>query len=397
MTTTGCASEGAGAPRDVGADSDTPVADASAAVAPMIVRDYGVFLEVSFGGSDPVLMRYDTGSPTTALDATHASKLGLAGGVHEAHIGKVRIGPRSVTLVDWIEAGVTYPGMPGPVGGVVGNDFFTGYSVGLHVRASELWLWLAGGRVSLPADAASRGASERFDDTSGYLVMPRGRSDGGAEGVWLFDTGAVNSLIYADALAAPDDVGGRSVPMVTFDNRGSTVVGNFRRARSLQAGGIVLEDTVVVVVDTFELLTSVAESIGEPVVGLIGMSGLFDSYTVIDYPGRAVTVYPYADSGPLFRSPFVGYGFVVAGDGRGGLIVQGVAPGSFAASAGVLPGDRVVAVDGRPLVDAKLRFTSAALIAGDPGEVRTFELQRGDRSVRVRITAEDLLPEERPR
>src|SRR6185295_14619674 len=55
-------------------------------VVPMLSQPYGVFVEVSFDGAGPFLLRYDTGSPTTYLDAAHASAAGLGAGKHTGSI-----------------------------------------------------------------------------------------------------------------------------------------------------------------------------------------------------------------------------------------------------------------------------------------------------------------------
>lgn len=358
----------------------------------MLVRDFGVFLQVSFDGSDPVLMRYDTGSPTTVVDAGHARNVGLAGGERRARIGNVEIGRRTVTLVDWIEAEITYPGLPGPIKGVVGNDFFSGFAVGLHHHEQELWLMEDGAPIARPEGTEREGRSTAFDDSSGYLVVPCAFAPRSGERVCLFDTGAVNSLAFADHWQSVARPSGHSVPMITFDNQGNTVVGHYRRADTIVTGDIALADNVVVTVDAFALLSSVAAAIGEPVVGLIGLSGTFGYYTVIDYPRGTITVFPYRDREPLFPSPFVGYGFTVASDGRGGLQVTAVVPASDAAAAGIMTGDRIVAVDGRPLAEAGLEFSIAALIADAPGTRRVFEIDRGGSALRLEVRAEDLLP-----
>lgn len=388
----GCRTEPARSATESQNSSDRTTADHHVRIAPMLVRDFGVFLEVSFDESEPVLMRYDTGSPTTVVDADHAMNIGLTGGEHQARIGTVQIGHRTITLVDWIEAEMTYPGLPGPIKGVVGNDFFAGAAVGLHYPEQELWLMEAGQPIARPQRTEREGQSTECDGSSGYLVV-RGRFMARTDDhVCLFDTGAINSLVFAEfwRTVAPSSDDG--VPMITFDNQGNTIVGSYRRADAVQLGDITLHDNVVVVVDEFALLSSVAAAIGEPIIGLIGLSGLFGHYTVIDYANQTITVFRYLDREPLFPSPFVGYGLIVASDGRGGLEVKAVAPASDAAAAGVTPGDRIVTIDGRPLVDAGLEFTIASLIADSPGTRRVFEIDRDGSALQFELLAEDLLP-----
>src|SRR5262245_19728608 len=100
---------------DAGADAGSPL---TAELAPMRLVDFGVFVELTLDGQGPFLLRYDTGSPTTYLDRAHAGS--LAAGMHAAALGAVSLGMRPVTLIDWLEVSVTYPGLPGPVLGLAG-------------------------------------------------------------------------------------------------------------------------------------------------------------------------------------------------------------------------------------------------------------------------------------
>lgn len=80
---------------------------------------------------------------------------------------------------------------------------------------------------------------------------------------------------------------------------------------------------------------------------------------------------------------FAGVGVELAWDG--GLIVVAPLPGSPAAEAGLRPGDRIRAVEGRPT--AGLTFYAAgALLTGEPGTRVALDLERGGQAFRRVVT-----------
>src|SRR5262249_41246262 len=139
--TTDGGAEDAGAGALDAADPDAGLLGARVEIGPMILVDFGAFLELTIDGKGPFLLHYDTGSPSTYLDKAHANAAGIQSGTHEVKLGNIVIGSGLVTLIDWIEAGVTYPQLPGPILGLAGNDLFAGnaLSVGLDYRDKQIW------------------------------------------------------------------------------------------------------------------------------------------------------------------------------------------------------------------------------------------------------------------
>lgn len=72
------------------------------------------------------------------MDADHAADLGLGEGKWDARIGDTAIGARPIKLIDWIEADIQLPDLPGPILGVLGNDFFREHAVGLDHRSGKI-------------------------------------------------------------------------------------------------------------------------------------------------------------------------------------------------------------------------------------------------------------------
>jgi serine protease Do len=73
---------------------------------------------------------------------------------------------------------------------------------------------------------------------------------------------------------------------------------------------------------------------------------------------------------------WLGVRFVPLGDGTPGVVVRDVVPGSPAEAAGVLDGDRVVAIDGRP-VDQPMRLQNALSVLPAGAKVRLRLLRDG--------------------
>lgn len=373
-------------------DLPTP-SSVEAEIAPMHVVEYGVFVEVSFDGGPPALLRYDTGSPTTYVDGDWAAQVGLPGGAHDATIGEVAIGSRPVSLIDWIEADVVYPGLPSPVLGLVGNDFFAGSTVGLHHAHSELWLYrdvAPDAALELPPGVDESSSRVEFEDREGYLVVDCRFDASVAEAPCLFDTGAVFSVAYEHEWAAVEPLSADRVPFTTFDNRGTTLQGYYQRSTQTVAGSIALAADVVSVLPTFELLDRVGEHLDVSLRGLVGLQGTFGSFTIVDYVQSEVRLHPYDSQDPLWPSPFIGFGFTVASTQNGSLVVSGVVPASLADGAGVMAGDRLA--DASPGGLGALDFTIVGLVSGAPGQTRSFTFERDGEVRTVELAAADHLP-----
>jgi hypothetical protein len=295
----------------------------------------------------------------------------------------------------WIEASTTYPGLPGPVLGVAGNDLFADFSVGIDFRRSRLWLTRAPpDPAQVPPvvpDGLGRPTVVPLAQPGGYLAVDCAFAPAGAERC-LLDVGSITSLALERHWQALDPPDTHTVPLVSHDNQGNPMRGYFQRAAMVRIGGLELPGDVVSVAP-FPTIEGIGRAIGEPLVGLIGMQSLLAHYTLIDYVNARVLFYPYLKRDHLPPSPFVGFGMVVGSpDGRT-LRVDALVPESQPEAVGVREGDQLVAVDGLPLASAGLRFTRVALIAGDVGQRRRFRLQRaGEAPLELELVGEDLLP-----
>jgi carboxyl-terminal processing protease len=75
---------------------------------------------------------------------------------------------------------------------------------------------------------------------------------------------------------------------------------------------------------------------------------------------------------------------------RGGLVVQGVLPGSPAARAGIKPGELIVAANGKSFVGRSAAY-STGVIRGKPGTTVTLEVKNGKHELTLPIKRASLL------
>jgi S1-C subfamily serine protease len=66
-------------------------------------------------------------------------------------------------------------------------------------------------------------------------------------------------------------------------------------------------------------------------------------------------------------------------------------PGSPAAHAGLLDGDEVRALDGRPITEWDLPEVSALLDDGEEGRKVPMVVRRGDREIKVKLKLADVI------
>jgi hypothetical protein len=376
------------------------VAGADAAVhalyakVPFIEAEAGLIVEVSFAGSPPALMRYDTGSPSTYLDRDFAQRAGLHDGRVDATIGGAAFHQRPLTLVQWPEAHITYPGLPGPIQGLVGNDFFEGFAVGVDHQGQLLWFTEMPSATDLldrPSLTSSTAHLAPFSLEGGYLVVRCG-FDSATDSDCLFDFGALQSLAFERVWSTFSHPDPHVVPFFSVDNQGTPISGSWQRARAVYAGDLRVPGDYVNVMSRFSLLDEVGASIHRTLAGLVGLHSTIGHFSVVDYANRRLLFFAY-DTPPDPPSIFIGFGFVVGTSTDGvSLPVAGIAPLSDAEVQGVMAGDRLRAIDGVPLASAQVSYTLASIISAPVGTRKRFTFQRGSSLIDLSVSAEDLLP-----
>jgi hypothetical protein len=201
----------------------------------------------------------------------------------------------------------------------------------------------------------------------------------------MFDSGAPPPHLLTGNLAAVTQyAGSRTVPARASDFEGQELVGSYRLTKGLGVGGqLITTEQPVIALPTFPVLEAEAAHFGRAIGGLVGVMNGF--YTELDMTRGRLTFARYVEDRPSDRAYFLGYGVIpVASHPSGGATIE-VVPGSDAAKQGVSNSDVWTGVEGQQ------SFTPIGILAGTPGEKRTFTFVRGESEIDVVLTAEDLL------
>jgi len=210
----------------------------------------------------------------------------------------------------------------------------------------------------------------------------------------IVDTGASKTVLFEPALAfsAPrandwPSVRGLSAPTLIGDADAMLAripsIEVRTDAASLHAAGV---DAAVMRSELSEMLGRVA---GEPIGGLLGYSFLKRFRVAIDYPNRVMWLDPipdYIDDRPLEYS-HIGLQLERR---EGVVVISGVAEGSPAARAHIVPGDVLVRVDGELAAPLDV-VTLAHRMEGQPGSAIRVTIRRGSLERTLRLHRRRLL------
>jgi predicted aspartyl protease len=210
----------------------------------------------------------------------------------------------------------------------------------------------------------------------------------------IVDTGATKTVLFAGTLArlvpgskAWRRLTGLSAPTLIGANDAAIVI-----VPAVALGGAAARvvrtefDAAVIESDLEKLLSDAVE---EPVAGLLGHSFLRRYRVVIDYPARMLRLDPQPEGADERPYEYSQVGIQIERVG-GGARVVGVVKDSPAARAGILVGDEVVAIDGRPTRALDI-VTASRRLEGPPGTRITLTLRRGDHERRYTLVRRQLL------
>lgn len=382
--------------RHAGASGATPPAQAAEepTKVPFVKFYESMYVRMTIDDIGPLLLLYDTGSPDLVIDRAEASKLDLTAGEHDISVGSASLGRQKVTLAKTVIGGVALPGMKNePVRGYVGNNVFEGHSVGIGVRDRELLVTNAMAPEQVPpvpdgVDPAPA-AEVPFLLAKGYVSIPCSFARRTADQRCLFDTGVMTSLTlesYWKTLPHPRT---EVLPQDAIDSRGTTLRAYFQRDEATMIGDQAVVGDAIKIAEEFDLLASVAKSVNQNLVGLVGMLTFESYFTTVDYPNQRLLFHRYADTSWRDPSPFVGYGFLLE---PASMRIRFVSPNSSARTAGVTVDDTLVEYNGLLTTFAPPTLTLVQTIRGAQGEKGAFKIVRGDQTIPLTITAEDMLP-----
>ncbi|HEY2956034.1 MAG TPA: aspartyl protease family protein [Candidatus Eisenbacteria bacterium] len=359
-----------------------------------------VWLRASVNGKPPADFLYDTGASLSVLDSTYAASVGIATEGHIQGQGAGASGTGSFARVDSLRVaapdgdGVAIDGLEVAVldlnailapyfwreaAGVIGFDFIGRFVNEIDYDAHTIVL-------HDPARYEYRGAGAAIPMTlAGHAPVVRLRLDGEVEGDFRVDVGSGSTVDLHRPFVLAHGLDRRLAAgvEVTSGGFGGTFRSRVTRARSLAVGPYSWERPLVSL--------SSAEGgafASEDYAGNIGNQLLERFKCTLDYERRVLHLEP----GARYRRPdsFTRSGVQLAR--RGGAIEAAqVLPGSPAEKAGLRPGDRVLAIAGRPAGEYTVDAAADVLDHGPPGRKVKLEIERDGKKKRVKIRLREFL------
>lgn len=359
-----------------------PVAEAQASAVAMLPFEVGgtstIVLSVRVNESAPLRFILDSGASSCVIDRTRAQRLGLRfEGKGEGHgagrgtvpyrfvatpvafrAGQLRFGCERVVAIDLSGQRAIF-GFP--VDGILGHDFFSGRVVQIDFDARIVRLYDPSGFRAPPgADTLPLDLIRRLPYVTAVLTVP-GRPP--QRRALLLDTGSEDAVDDSIILASPGPK--------------RTVTGGVGLGQEYQVV-LGLLDSVQLGRVTLRNVPGVA-----PGVALVGTSVLHKFFVTLDYPRARLYLVPDPQYFPDLAPALLGSGLTLRGATDGGVLVHEVFAGSPGGQAGILRGDRIVAVDGSDAtVLGHLRLQK---IFDRPGTSYVLLLRRGGRTLRTTL------------
>lgn len=372
--------------RDPGDPGDRPAdtgADAWSSAYPLSVSPDGQpMLAGSLDGVD-CLWALDTGASSFFVDDDLAT--GSRGYRAAVTVGPVSYEEARVQPLDLAEV-EAYLGVD--LGGLAGGAFFADRVVVLDYPGRRAWF-----HDALPEDAPPGTTGVAADLPYALQAdVPVVELDVGAAAPvpLVADTGSGVTLIPESVFAGIDD---GTLPRLegyvwktTYGEDDAFVT----RIPSLGAGDLAVAGTWAVVVPDDHHLAALFERAGIAARGFLGYPFYRELVVGVDGPGSAFRLWGAEGGGQVDPREWTRVGVELV-QRDGGFLVEMVYRPSDADDRGLIPGDRVAAVDGAAL-DGLSLDEARALLRGEAGETRTLSLSRQDGDLDVDVAVDALLP-----
>ncbi|MEO5989734.1 MAG: aspartyl protease family protein [Candidatus Eisenbacteria bacterium] len=358
---------------------------AGVAVLPVEYRARHLWLKVSLEGGPPEDFLFDTGASVTVLDSGFAARHGIAtsGRMQAAGAGAsgsatfAKLGSLAIRGVDG--DGVEVSGLKVAVmnvapafsayfwrdlAGVIGYDVISRFVSTIDYDAGTLTLhdpkgWRFPG-VEAPLPMVMNGTVPGL----------RGRLDGRYEGVFRLDVGSSSTVDLHTPFVRQNQL--RSRLRHSLAIAGTGFGGDFHstlgRLKRMELGPYSWVDPIV-------LLSSATEGAfaSEEFAGNIGNRLLERFRLTLDYERHQIFLEPgkrYPNRDMLTRTG------LTLGWYRDHVTALSVLPGSAAARAGLREGERVIALDGKPILEWDVRAIDNRLEDGPDGRTLTLTVER---------------------
>ena len=365
---------------------------------PVQVANNLVLVPVQVNGSAPLAFILDTGASGLVIDARRVPELKLStgqsggartgGGTVEASEIKgvtIRAGKAELANADAvaIDLAPLDAALGTRVDGILGYEFFQRYIVQVDYAAARVRVYEPGA----------------FRDDGGHAVMPitlgeqlplarvtLGRADGGmADATLEVDTGLTGSLTLTRAFVEANHLLSAAQPRLRITTGAllpGQVAAEVVRVPRVTLGAADIEGVIANVNPTEK-----DAGVRGKIVGLLGGDLLRRFIVTIDYSRSRILLEPNA----LLLEPdeFDMTGMSLIAPKLQAVAVRTVVPGSPAATAGVMPGDQIVAIDGRGT--AQMTLSDIRAMFQRENIIYVLLLKRGDGTREIRITTKRLV------
>ena len=403
--------EQAEAPADIADDRFTPPAATGPppvtwlkaggrAHLPFDYRSHHVWLRASVNGGPPADFIFDTGAGLSVIDSAYAARIGLAGtgkfraqggaamsGASFATVDRLRIAaPDSdgvelhavkVAVVD-VNSSLA-PFFWRDCAGILGFNVIGQFVTRLDYDGHELQFF---DPKTFTYDGKGTAVPMNLD---GDVPVVGIKLDGAYAGTARVDVGSPSVIDLHTPFVRKHDLlakVGRSVPSM-----GGSVGGMFQskvaRMQSIEIGPYRVASPLVGLSTTDQGALA-----SEDLAGNLG-NGVLDRFTVtLDYERRQLWLEPGSRYGAPIPYPRFGGDLLKE---RGEVRVAFVVPGSPAATAGLLEGDVVTAIDGTPVAALDPDQVEKQFEDGAPGSRIALTILRGGKPRTMKIRLKDLL------
>ncbi|MGH7741477.1 MAG: aspartyl protease family protein, partial [Candidatus Eiseniibacteriota bacterium] len=372
-----------------------------AARLPFDYRGRHVWLKASINGAPPADFLYDTGASITVIDSAYAARIGLesagkidamgagsSGGASFSVVKSLRVESADSDGVELADQRVgvlainasLQPYFWRECAGVLGYSFISQFVNEVDYDHATITLYD-------PHNFSYQGSGARFPMTlAGTTPVIRMRLDGKIEGDYRLDVGSNSTVdLHGPFVRANALEPGRH--SATLEVSGAGFGGEFSsrlmRMKRIDAGPFGWDDPLV----SLSGATTGALA-SEDYAGNVGNHILERFKCTYDYDRHAVYLEPgakYAERDHFSRSglQLERYGDEV----RAGQVL----PHSPASSAGIESGDRVISIEGRPILEFGMEEVRRLFEDGEPGTTVHMEISRNGKSREVKLKLKDLI------
>lgn len=341
---------------------------------------------------------FDTGAGASAVDLALADELKIpgdqkiqAGGVGAASVTGRMLTGATLDLGDKthsVNYAIPFSSLNSSEGRklelILGYDFINKYVFEIDYLGKKMRVHAAGTKIEDPGTEIPIRIVNGHPHIRAKLTLGGQTHDVEA----MIDSGAtIGGLTGRFTKSVPIPSGVKTTTSTTIGGGvGGFVTGRFLRIDTVNLGGLQVKNPVASVNES----TGGANGTNAAYDFLLGAEILKRFTFTIDYPNRKVYLKPNADFGKPFDSDKTGLRLVAGGPELREYSVVGLMPGSSAEVAGLVKGDKLVAVDGMGAASKSLHeWRDYLRTSTAPGW--DFVVTRGTETLKIRVVSKPVI------